>query len=294
MTLLKRTKLPTKEYKNIVFGYSSLFASLETNEIIIWDIYDGKQINKFESQLGYFSNVTFSSDGKYILIVDAQKIIKLYELAFFQEILSFETQEVFDIAIDHSSELIAISNSNNSGIKLWSIKDNREAFFFEDYQYSKSSVTFSPNAKVLALGNYYSDRVKMLDVTSKQLIHSFSGIHSNGDLVFSTDGKLIAGESYYRDAVVLFDVDSEKELNVLEEIANFHNSEITCIAFSSNNKLIASGSYDLTIRLWEVASGKQVKILEGHKTTIFNLSFINNDKNLVSGSADCTICLWQI
>ena len=292
--LLKTIYLPQKTYKNIVFGYNNLVALLEAKTIAIYDVSDEKQIKKIIPEFEYFSNIVFSHDGKYVLVADSLKHIKLFELTSFREVLSFETEEIFDIAIDSSSELIAFSNYNNHKIKLWDVKSNREIFSFEGYQHSKSSISFSPNTKILAFGDYNSGYVGLLNVKTQKLIHLLSGIHSNGDLVFSTDGRWIAGESYYRDAAVLFDIKSGNQFRILEDKKKFHNSEITCIAFSSNSRLVASGSYDLTIRIWDIFTGKQVRVFRGHETTIFDVFFTNNDQILISASADCTIRFWQI
>lgn len=292
--LIKTTALLKKNYKSIVFGYNNLVALLEAEIITICDISDAKPTKIFKLRFEYFSHIIFSDDGKYVLIVESQKHIKLYDLDFFQEILFLETEEIFDIAIDSSSEFIAISNYNNNKIKLWNIKSNQETFSFEGYQYSKSSISFSPNFKILAFGDYNSGYVGLLNVRSQKLIHLLNGIHSNGDLVFSTDGRWIAGESYYRDAAILFNIKSGKQFKILEDKKNFHNSEITCIAFSSDSRLVASGSYDLTIRIWDIFTGKQIKIFRGHETTIFDVFFTDNDQILISASADCTIRFWQI
>lgn len=92
--LLKTIKLPAKEYRDIVFSPdNNLFASNGLNEIIIWDICYGQQINKFKSNLDYFSNITFSSDGRYVLIVDSHKKVQLYDLESFQEKLEKETSQ---------------------------------------------------------------------------------------------------------------------------------------------------------------------------------------------------------
>jgi WD40 repeat protein len=92
----------------------------------------------------------------------------------------------------------------------------------------------------------------------------------------------------------LFDFNTGKQLQIFREENNYHNSEITCIAFSSDSKILASASYDLTIRLWDVETGKQIKLIEGHSSTIFEISFVNCDGILVSISADRTIKFWQI
>jgi hypothetical protein len=43
-----------------------------------------------------------------------------------------------------------------------------------------------------------------------------------------------------------------------------HTDDVTAVAWNSNGSLLASGSFDQTIRIWDVASGQSVGLLEGH------------------------------
>ncbi len=66
------------------------------------------------------------------------------------------------------------------------------------------------------------------------------------------------------------------------------------VSFSSDVKILASGSFDHTIKLWEVDTGRLVKTLEGHNWTVTSVSFSPDAKTLVSGSGDQTIKLWEV
>jgi WD40 repeat protein len=61
-----------------------------------------------------------------------------------------------------------------------------------------------------------------------------------------------------------------------------------------NNQLVVSGSGDKTLRLWDVASGKCVKTLEGHSDYVSSVSFSKDNKIVVSGSGDNTLRLWDV
>ena len=73
-----------------------------------------------------------------------------------------------------------------------------------------------------------------------------------------------------------------------------HEEGVNSVAFSPNGDLLASGSHDETIKLWDVESGKCIFTLEGHKAPVISVAFSPDGKVLASGSLDGTIKLWTI
>lgn len=74
-----------------------------------------------------------------------------------------------------------------------------------------------------------------------------------------------------------------------------HTAPIRAIAISPNNQIIASGSDDKTIKLWNFNTGKLLRTLTGHKETISSLAISPDNQILVSSSIrENTIKLWNI
>lgn len=73
-----------------------------------------------------------------------------------------------------------------------------------------------------------------------------------------------------------------------------HGSFIDDVAFSPDGKLMASGGHGETVRVWEVATGREVGRFEGHDTYICKIAFSPDGETIASGDLDGIVRLWRI
>jgi len=57
--------------------------------------------------------------------------------------------------------------------------------------------------------------------------------------------------------------------------------------------MVASGSNDHTVRLWDVKTGRGLQTLEGHSDCVQTVVFSPDGQMVASGSRDCTVRLWN-
>ncbi len=73
-----------------------------------------------------------------------------------------------------------------------------------------------------------------------------------------------------------------------------HAKGIASIAFSPDGSMLASASYDFTIKLWDLATNRQLRTLSGHAGAVRSVAFAPGGGALASGSEDGTVRIWDI
>ncbi len=71
-----------------------------------------------------------------------------------------------------------------------------------------------------------------------------------------------------------------------------YRSSVTSVAWSPNSKLLASDSYDSTVRVWDLIAGK-LHTLEGHTRSACSVAWSPDGRWLASGSSDQTMRVWN-
>ena len=73
-----------------------------------------------------------------------------------------------------------------------------------------------------------------------------------------------------------------------------HRGGVRALAFAPDGERIASGSDDLTVRIWSVVSGMEQVLCEGHEGPVTSVAYGPKGRVVVSASTDSTIRFWDV
>lgn len=279
--------------ENIMFSPagSILAFALKDKTIRLWDIETRKEVIVLRGHTDSIKSVTFSSDGRTLASGSPDKTI-LWGVETGKEMAILTGQKDFVNCVSFSPDG-GILASGTKDIRLWDIETGREKALLTGHTKSVDSLAFSPDGRTLASGSR-DKTIRIWDVETGKEQERFTG---HGDRIysvsFSPDGKSLASGS--RDKTIcLWDVTTGEKL---KEIADIFM--VTSIIFSPDGKTLASASGSVgggnrSIHLWDVKTGKQKGILNGHTDNVTSLSISPDGRTLASGSHDRTIRLWDL
>lgn len=77
-----------------------------------------------------------------------------------------------------------------------------------------------------------------------------------------------------------------------DKILDGHTGPVAALAVSPDGTLLASASWDHSVRLWPLGSGAAPRLLEGNAQNVNGVAFSANGRNVVSAGYDATVRIW--
>jgi WD40 repeat protein len=233
----------------------------------LWDANTGAQLRLFKG-VKYAQDVKFSPDGRRLVVANCETVL-LWDVATGTLLRTFRKASTGvggSYCASHAlfspdgRKLIA----DGGPVQIWDVSTGTEVTRFEP-QGSGFGMALSTDGKQLLLGEDfkgYLGMIELWDLESGKLLRSFpQQTKPVGCVALAPDGRIAATES--RDGseiesdgfIKLWDISTGAELRRLVG----HKRRVAAIAFAPDGKTLASGSWDHSVRLWNVATGEEIR-----------------------------------
>ncbi|EGF76854.1 hypothetical protein BATDEDRAFT_30824 [Batrachochytrium dendrobatidis JAM81] len=73
-----------------------------------------------------------------------------------------------------------------------------------------------------------------------------------------------------------------------------HQQLVNHLSFSPDGRILASASFDKSVKLWDAATGKFITSLRGHVSPVYQVCWSSDSRQVLSGSRDTTLKVWDI
>ena len=178
------------------------------------------------------------------------------------------------------------TKDNRFTVHLWETPHGKLHFTLKGHTDKVNALAFTHQGHTLASASD-DGTIRLWDAsTGTQMLSLPSG--KTRALVFSTDGKILASISGAAN-IQLWDIATGNKRIALKGQSSLSDA----LAFSMDNKILASGSRDRVI-LWDVPTGNKLATLKGQAYGINALAFSPDGNTLASGSEGGAIFLWHI
>lgn len=300
---LERSRLPavhTEDIQGLAFSPdgSLLASSGSDGQIVFWDVESG-QISgtQIETEISVSSPLVFSPDGTVLVsYCDGLCLYDVVNREIIQNPRSFNKLYDSTLSISPDGSYLA-AGGGGGAVRLWDLqKGTRIGDPQEFFESPVFATEFSSDSRILFAASGYESQIASWNLDTGELtnISLVSDAQPGFVLRFSSGSEYLAsstaGASW--NDILVFDGMTG---NLLYEPLVGHTDQVNVLAFSPNSGLLASGSSDRTVRLWNSEDGQAVGMpLSGHASAVTALAFNPDGTLLASAGGMDQIRLWEL
>ncbi len=266
----------------------------DPGEVRLWDVASGVCLRTLRGHTEPVYAVTFSPDSTRLVSSGADHTVKLWDLVTGQEALTLHGH----------SDAVRWSAFSRDGVRLASAGADQTIRLWDATRWTdqlpprlRQTLAGPPDSRLYGLGvrgdgrrwaavGKYAIRLwqdgRELATHALPVVDFFAVAFRPGNDELATAGS--DGE------VVLLDATTGRRLR---GFAGHAGGPIKGLAFTPDGRLLASASWDRTLRIWDVQGGEARHVLRGHKAPVLAVDASADGRWFASGSADRTVKVWD-
>ncbi|KAL4506283.1 hypothetical protein ABPG73_017017 [Tetrahymena malaccensis] len=274
------------QFNKILFNNNTIISITESGFVNKFNVMQ----NNVQSTQNFLSNQIANASLKSIHLFDAKKLLVITTKMSVFEVDTKTLKVINSFKFSHSIANLSINKSK------YMITLSSRQIYLGDIQ---NGFTLLDPHKIQAEKALFFNNLIITSVSNKITLYNLQDLsiiktneESNCDLNISSisiDGKFLAVA--YKNTCQIYNL--EKEFGLIHTIQE-HSSPITSIAFSSNNKYLATSSEDFTCKLWNIENNFEFIHKIQAKTICFNFVAFSHDSKYIATASKINCKLWSL
>ncbi len=260
-------------------GKSLAIVPIEGMEIQFFDLEKESVVRILKGTEDIFYSAAFSTDGRLFATAGAHERIQIWNAVTGAKLgeLTGHNGSVNSIAFSPDGKSI-LSGGNDHSVRLWNVESMSEVRAFRGHSQAVLNVAFLDNGRsVVSAGKDWTVRIwDMANGKERSAIRDLGDTVVNFDI--SPNEKTIAiGFGTDGASLAIWDINSGKKQTVFTG----YTQPICSVALSSDSRMLATGSCDKEIRIWDLERGEQTSTLDA--SSFFGNLAYSPDGNFIAG-----------
>ena len=270
--------------------------------IRLWDVANRETVATLSAHTQTVNQVAFDPQAPRLASCAVDGHVMVWSLVDYTKLTQLDVHigSVPALAFSPDGRLLATAGEDET-VRLWTLADYQQAGVLLGHAGAVTGVTFTPNGQWL-ISRGADQTLRLWDVGRQSLIRVMEQPGPIAALAVSPAGDKLAWAIGDDATLYLGDLQSPSAAGPSSQPPQKkepaalvgHAAPITVLAFNSDGRLLASGSADGKVRLWDGQDGQPLAIREGHLDRVTALAFSPDDSVLVSGGHDHKVRVWGL
>ncbi|GFQ97883.1 notchless protein homolog 1 [Trichonephila clavata] len=274
-----------------------LASACKNGQICIWDPKTGKQLGRtlsgHRSWINAIAWEPLHLNGECRRLASASKdcSIRVWDIITCQTVHILNSHVASVTCIRWGGSGLIYSGSQDRTIKVFRAKDGTLCRTLQGHGHWVNTLALNTDY-VMRTGPYDPSKAGsvILDEAEKSAEHLSNLALQRYEMVTKGQPEILVSGS---DDFTMFLWTPEKHKQSIARMA-YHRNVINDVKFSPDMRIIATASFDKSIKLWNGRTGKFISSLHGHLQQIYQIAWSADSRLLVSGGSDSTLKVWDM